>query len=240
MNKIFEEKRYIEIDDCDLNFNMKISEMIKIAEQTSMHHATKFNLGKAETFDKGFGWIVSRIKLDIKKFPTYGETLTIKTKAFPVLKTLYPRKVYFFNSKKEELVSITMLWHLLDYKNGTLTELPSKENYYVDEEFSLSDFPRSIKIENENFEYVASKVVTYMDMDFNKHLNNIKYIEYSLGKEPSSFNGTSKIKSVIFQFVEQVKENEEIIFLKQKQDNGAIKYIGKKKDKIVFKMEATF
>ena len=114
MEKIYQEKIFINSNDVDDHYDLKISTIFKYLQQTATNHAELIGLGMKDTFDKGMFWVITRMHVKILKMPKMLETLTVITHPGNMMMFLFPRFHEIYNEKGELVIVASSIWALLD------------------------------------------------------------------------------------------------------------------------------
>ena len=69
---------FIGSNDVDQFLELKLSSFFKMMQEVATEHAEMFNIGKANTLDKGLFWVITRIEVDIVRAPRYLENTILK------------------------------------------------------------------------------------------------------------------------------------------------------------------
>ena len=69
MYEILSKELYIDSDVCNCNGVMRSSSMLLLFQKISGEHSSLIGLGKAETFDRGWLWVLAREHVEAERLP---------------------------------------------------------------------------------------------------------------------------------------------------------------------------
>ncbi len=132
-----------------------------------------------ETLDRGFLWIVTKIKLEIIRLPVYGEDIILKTWPGETSRVYFPRYYELRSSSDELLARASSLWALIEGEKRSPV-IPGAESIHVKGHISGNELllPTGLRIpDNEACKTdSALRTVLYSDIDMNGHMNNTQNI----------------------------------------------------------------
>ena len=88
---MYTKKHYVESTEIDARFNLRLADLFRIMQDVATEDAERLSIGKADTIDKGYFWIISRYAVTIYKYPKYLETINVSTYPQGKNKFIYPR-----------------------------------------------------------------------------------------------------------------------------------------------------
>lgn len=234
---MFTKKFYIESSDVDSSLNLKISSMLRMMQDVATEHAEKINLGKKNTIDKGYFWVITRYSISIYDTPKYLETIKVSTYPGEDNKFFYPRHFLIENEKGEVLANANSIWVVLEKEKrrpvlNPFPDIKIKSESYMEEE------PTPKKVSGENEKFIEERKVRYSDVDLNGHLNNTKYMEYVLDLKPTSFYKEHKITHIDINYEKELLDGD---VLSLYSNNSNPEYIlGKCGDNKIIELEIKY
>ena len=144
-------------------------------------HAETRGFGYKAMTEKNLTWVLSRIDMKIKSYPRMTEAISVQTWVEDVGRLFTTRCFAMFDKKDEAIAYARSTWAAIDLNTRRPTDLLSME--------SLQQFVckgKECPIEKGKKIPPAEDVqgipyrVRYSDLDVNRHLNSVKYIEHIL------------------------------------------------------------
>jgi len=171
----------VNANDVDHNGVLSISNMLRYMQDAANYAMEKDGPSYNELFDKGYSFILSRIRLSSYK-PIYShEVLEVQTWACESRGVQFNRcyRILRDGIIVAEAVSVWALLGINDRKLHRVSEFDF--GYRMDEMIEL-DLPARFRIpEDVSMHLVGEKTVEYADIDLNGHMNNTKYPDMICG-----------------------------------------------------------
>jgi acyl-ACP thioesterase len=195
-------------------------------------HAKTIGIGALELEEKGLFWIVSKIRLVIKKRPLVQETLEETTWIQPAEKVVCERD-WALTQDGEQIAYVKSMWALLrreDFRPVLMSGV------YPDSDFAIAPpdsepFTRISK-KFENAEPIGEYRIRSVDIDRGGHFNNGNYVKAMLGCFTCAQIAEMGISELDLQYHLQCYEGETIRFVRRPSEDwlmeiGALNEEGK-------------
>ena len=231
------EKLNINSGTVDKFLELRMPDYFMMMQTVATNDAEEKGVGKSETIDKGYTWIISRIEVDIVKYPEYTHDVMMQTYPGDDLKIMFPRYYRMLDMNGNLLINSSSIWALLDIKKRTPVMSPFKQALPSEHHEGELPLPKKVKIP-ENLSLVESRKVRYSETDLNGHLNNTKYMDFIIDVHDSSFYEKHRIKHLAINYIHEIKDNDIVDLY---TDNGSVETIvGKVGDQLIFACEITY
>lgn len=133
---------------------------------------------------KGRGWIFTRQKLTMNRWPHWNEKVTVKTWLRPPASDIFLLRDYEIYIGEEKIGECTSTFSVMDMEKRKIAIQDWSEFSAIwREDFQLSHQPQKIVIP-ENMQELAQFQVRNSDIDLNQHVNNTKYAQWVLDALP--------------------------------------------------------
>lgn len=204
------EEVVISSNDVDATLHIRIANLMRIIQDVIMHHVEAIGVGQSETIDKGIIWVVTRLKMEIKRLPKYQEVIVIKTYPGETKAFMYPRHLLIEDKNGNIILRLSSIWMLLDKQTRHLTNSKiitdkiSPETY--EEELSL---PEKVEMVN-SLSLKEERRIHYSDIDLNGHLNFAKYIEFIEDLHNNNFYCKTHPNLIILNYLKEIKEDQNV------------------------------
>ncbi len=152
----------------------------------------------------------------MKRYPMFGEKINITTE--PVgFKKFYGLRKYIIRDEKEEIIGEALaLFFLINIEKRRPMRIQKEQYdfYGVDGDI---DYDISMeKVEKmQTAEYSKVFNIRYSDIDSNKHVNNVKYVEWGLEVIPVEVITNYELKRVKVDFEKETTYGEKLMFLQK-------------------------
>lgn len=181
MKAIYEEIYKVHTYDVDLNDNLKISSIFKYMQDIAASHALELNTSYYDLVDKDLMWVISRAKLEILKYPTFGDKLKIRTWVKGIDKAFVLRDFIIYDINDNVVAKATTCWLLITIssKRPQRPKIVMDKMPIVSDEYALFNIPSKI-LESSTADLVYNYLISYSNIDINQHVNNTNYIDILL------------------------------------------------------------
>lgn len=208
---IFENKYRVGIEDVDIDNLITSKAVLKIFEDMACFHAASLGQDPVSVVEMGFAWVLANWEIRILKRCSYGTILNVKTwpKRFEKITTL---RDYEILDESGEVVAIgTSRWFIIDIK----TRRPLR----ISEEYAKPYLPltekdaieKMEKIEEPNeYQYKKEYVVSRRDIDSNRHMHNINYLDVALEVIPEEVFENNKFNNISIEYKKELMYKDKV------------------------------
>lgn len=207
--------------DSDKNGIAKPESLLTYMGETSSLHSDSLGVGIEELRKNDYGWVLNRWKVKFSKYPKVKDKITIETWTSGFDKFYATREFVIYDDNKEELARATTLWVFLNIVKKRPIRIPSEFNskYNIINEKLFSDFYEFEK-ETSVGDVLLDFNVRKSDIDYNNHVNNIKYLNWMLEVVPDKVDENYNLIELDIHYKKEIKLGQSII---TSIDNGIIK-----------------
>ena len=203
--------------DIDPNEFLQVQQILRLFQESASNHADKLKVGSYDLREKGYFWVLSRLKFEIRNFPKWKEKIQIKTWPSGDDRFFAYREFQIANENDEVIIAANSTWIVIDSKS----KRPIKaDTCFTDEsvflkKFTLDEIANKInKYSDFSDEYTYK--IQYSDLDIHNHANNVKYVEWVLNSYSIDFHKKNKIKSCEINYISEASIDEQIIIKTKK------------------------
>lgn len=172
--------------EVDATNRATLSAICQYFQEVASNHAENLGFGRS-LVEKQRTWMLSRLLVRMQRMPLVGENLVLKTWPSGTDRLLFLRDFEMFSETGELLAKGVSSWAFMNLATRRLIPPSAKEFAYEfseTEERALPENPGKVSPFDLGKKDRFFKV-RYNDLDMNKHVNNIKYIEWILeGLQP--------------------------------------------------------
>ena len=213
MDKIYQEKIFINSNDVDDHYDLKISTIFKYLQQVSTNHSELLGIGMKTTADKGMFWVITRMHVKILKMPHMLETLTVTTHPGDLMMFVFPRYYEVYNEAGELVIVASSAWVLLDSNTHKVVTKPYGDDFEYKGISLESDLPMPGRVIYDNLTKVEDRKVRYNDIDLNGHLNNTKYIDYIIDTHDIHFYKKYRVNEILINYEKEINDGDSVEIL---------------------------
>lgn len=225
---------YIEAFDVDFNKRLRISALGRYLIDAAGKHADKLGFGIDYLFSKQMSWVLNRLKFEIYKYPVYKQTIKIETWVHSVEGIFSERKFLIRNESDGILAEASSSWVVINLATRRpvfINEVITNNEMIYQHPLSKIIAPEKLKPNVTENDFSETITVNYSDIDINKHLYSLRYIDLALNQFEPEFFQAHVLKSLDINYSSELKWKEKINIYEQLTDKVSIIEFKKENDK---------
>jgi len=176
-------KFHIESYVCDFKGKATLPVMGNFILQAATIHAQERGFGYEAIVKDNIAWVLSRLSIEMSEYPGHDEDLIVETWVEDVTRFFTQRCFRFINKDGNTIGYARTIWAAIDMKTRRPIDIPAWRPDLAEYVDNTKECPveKPLKIPAvENVESSMGYSVRYSDIDINRHMNSIKYIEHTL------------------------------------------------------------
>ena len=203
-------------------------------------HSDEIGLTIDDLRENNYGWMLNRWKVKINDYPFARDTIKIETWASDFRKFYANREFKILDNHNKELVKASSIWIFLDMIKKRPIRVTDNiiKGYGMEGDILFSefyDFNNPFETEK-GLEFRVRK----SDIDYNNHVNNVKYFQWMLESLPTYIDEEYKLKEFEILYKKEVglgslinssyyveSNSDEIILLHKIEEQGDIRACGR-------------
>lgn len=197
--------------DTDKNGYVFPTSLLTYMGETSSYHSDYLGVGLEVLRKNNYGWMLHRWKVKFNRYPKVREKLLVKTWTSGFDKFYATREFKIYDEENNEIVKATTLWIFLDIVKKRPRRIPKElyTTYRIMDEKLLHDY----FIFEGNIEHQISLDfhVRKSDIDYNNHVNNVKYLNWMLEVIPNHIDRDYILTELDIQYKKEIKLGDLII-----------------------------
>ncbi len=223
MELSYREKFSVKLHEGDLKGNVKLFTIVDYIQQVAEGHAQILGVDFKSMMDHGLFWVVSRIEINMERYPKVGEDITIETYLGGREKAFMKRR-FKIEDKDGQVIGRALIYYLI---LDTKTRFPQKPSVCpVDIDINVGNVIdnklNKIKMPGEAIETIKRELY-YNDIDINNHVNNARYISFIEDFFSLDWHREKNISYMQLNFIKEVKFDDILImnkFIENKENNS--------------------
>jgi acyl-ACP thioesterase len=218
LKPVWTNKYLVSAFDVDHRLEAKLTSLCNYFQESAWQHATHLRVGYDQVKLKNLAWILSRLRIQISKYPFWREELILETWPKGIDGPYALRDFCILNKKGEILARGASAWLLLN----TQTKKPARLEEELAHILSFNQHVHAIEEKIPKLKDLPSgKVVRtieagYSDLDANAHVNNVRYISWACDAVNPEVHLNNRISDFTINFLSETKMGE------QTQINSAV------------------
>lgn len=199
---IHEKKIKVRYAETGVEGKLKPVSILNYLQDITSEHTGKLGVSALDMLPKNLAWVVVRYKIDIYCYPSWNDSLLIRTWRYP-LKNLYEMRKYeifddsgklIISSKSSYILTSLTTKKPVRLKNNLPDELI--EGHQKEITNDLISLPKLDKPD-----LTKSFSIRMNDLDFNRHVNNSVYVVWGTESIPSKIITTHRPKKIIINYL---------------------------------------
>ena len=196
MGLVYRKKQRVNSYECTYDYRLSPVSMMNYFQQTSQEQSEILDVGWKTISDLGLAWFLVKYDLKIMEYPKFNEDIIIETEPVSFKGFASHRRFTVFDANGKVMAEALTEWMMMDLETGHICrvdEVEANKAYQADGE---STFPfRRLKRVNE-WEKEKGFHVRYLDIDFNTHVNHVKYLAWALEILPLDIVKKNRVSEV--------------------------------------------
>jgi len=173
-------------------------------QEAAGHHAAELGVSMQDLLDDGRAWVLARLRLKIDRLPKWEDDVVVET--WPSgLDRLYATREFVLHAGSDEgnvMARGTSAWLVIDTDRRRPLRPPAMLHSLdpPDRPPALAhDVSRDLP-PPERADAASTFTVRYHDLDVNRHVNNVRYLEWALETLPADVLDARRCQSLQLQF----------------------------------------
>lgn len=162
----------------------RLSSLLNYFQEAAGEHAARLGVSVTDLLPKNLTWVLSRYHIKIWRYPSWMETVELKT--WPSARQDYYalRELELRSGDGELLAAATTSWMMIDRTKKRPVPLADHlPDFVEDNRRAIEDRFEPLPIMNKTDNELAFRVGV-RDLDWNRHVNHVVYIEWAVESAP--------------------------------------------------------
>lgn len=198
--------------DVSLNGQTKFYTLCSILLDSAATHANKYRFGYHDMRKENVYWVLSRFHIIMHGYPSMDDHIKVETWPKGANKLFFMRDYRILSADDRLLTTATTAWLILDGNTGRpkkMEENNSLHSYHIDDFHAIEAVPDKLPRISEP-DRQRPVVALYSDLDINKHVNSVKYIEWVQDCYPQEFYEKQNVKEFQINYQSETRYGEEV------------------------------
>jgi acyl-ACP thioesterase len=190
-------------------------------QEAAGRHADALGVAMQDLMDEGKAWVLAHLHLELERRPRWNETVALETWPSGLDGLFAKREFVFRDDAGEALAQGTSRWLVIDVARRRPLRPPSA--LY---DIETSDRPRPVDADLDDLPAPARVdrtrdfTVRYHDLDLNRHVNNVRYLEWALETLPAQVLDDRHCRALALQFEAEATHGDPIRATAELREDG--------------------
>lgn len=168
----------IEAQDIDFRRRVSLRSLTNMILMTAGRNATENGFGLLELQEEHYTWVLSRLVVDMERFPTEQDSFSVETWIEHVGTAFTTRNFRMRDGAGAVIGHAKSLWAVIDMRTRRsvpLDTIPTMQQFIVNESVPVDEPGRIANVEGAA---ANSFTVKYSEIDVNGHVNSLNYVQW--------------------------------------------------------------
>lgn len=165
---------------CDIRGQWRPSAILETMQEVAGDQCAELGIGRPVMDGMGIAWVLSRTRVAMKRLPRLGETICAETWPLPPKHLFYPRVSAFRDGAGDLIGEANSLWLLMDLNTRRVVNSDEVLRHLPDNADMPAGIPLGAVRPLEGEAEARTFMPPYADFDLNGHVNNTKYLDWTL------------------------------------------------------------
>ncbi len=180
-------------------------------QEAAGHHAQALGVSMQDLLREGRAWVLAHLRLQVERLPQWGQEVVVET--WPSgLDGLYATREFVLHAESSDPIARgTSAWLVIDTEQRRPLRPPRALHTIETPDRSpplphaTDDLPVPTRTDCER-----SFAVRYHDLDLNRHVNNVRYLEWALETLPPEVHDTYRCTGLTLQFKAETRVHDPV------------------------------
>ena len=211
MLKAYQEDFRIYSYQTDVANQWRPGAILEVMQEMAGAHAELLGVGRNALMQKNLAWVLTRVEVEMDRYPVSHETVTVETFPMPVRRWFFPRYYVFRDGAGLEIGRAGSLWVLLDFTSRRMSRPDDVARFLPDNSDMIAPLglPAPVTEVSGTLE-TATRLPVYTDLDCNQHVNNTKYMDWCCNALGIDTMKTHCLSHFMLNFDAEIRPGQEI------------------------------
>lgn len=203
--------------ECDATSHMPATLLTEKIIEVATEHADRLGLGYANLQPVGLAWVLSRLTIEMDTWPAVGDEYIITTWVEGFNRLVSERVFEVTAADGSVFGRVRSTWAAIDIERRVAGDLSSFDvERFIARDMTMSPVARQRKMPLVDREEALAMTYTFKwcDLDFNRHVNTVRYIEHILNTLPREAYEQSTIQRFEIAFIAECLYGETVEILR--------------------------
>ena len=201
--KEFSQQFYLSAGECNPQAEMPITLLMNRIIEVATNHANAWGVGYARLIEDNQGWVLSRVTIEMTRYPRVDENYSLTTWVEGYNRHFSQRNMEIADQQGNTIGYVRTIWRVINLSTRASVDI-SKLSYISE---NVSERPCPIEPQSRLRPFEPTRTENhrfrYSDIDFNGHVNTVRYIEHLVNQFPMQHHANNMVKRMELAFVKE-------------------------------------
>ncbi|MBR4215746.1 MAG: hypothetical protein IKR94_10545 [Bacteroidales bacterium] len=238
MEKTFTKDYRVTHKDTDFNGFLTLASLGNFILDTAGLHAIEINTSIDILNRQNLTWVVTGIHFDINRMPAINTDIKITTRIVDISR-LACKRDFLVEQDGEKIADISTEWLIINRTSRRpvfLTEVLPHIPELITEGEQAAKY-KHLRFTIDNPDSTQGHTVRYSDIDINRHLYSMRYIEWAMDLPDLETHEQQRLKSADVNYMSEVLYNQDVTMLMQRSGDSTLIEMQNSDNKPMFRAE---
>ncbi|HEX8270884.1 MAG TPA: acyl-ACP thioesterase domain-containing protein [Flavobacterium sp.] len=207
---IYSSNHVVDFTQCSPTGHLKYTDLCNLLQLTAAQHAELGGISFTDMQQADQAWVVSRMRVELHALPRWKDIVTVKTWIVSMENSRSVRALEMYCGG-QKIVGCETFWAVFNTKTRRPESLALPYDHFeiYNGRFSSEERVKKITMPDTMAEISRRKVVL-SDLDIVNHVNNVKYLEWSLDLVDTDLVLEQKLKSFDMNFMKELTLSDQV------------------------------
>lgn len=204
----YSERYFLAAGECNPEGELPLPLLVTRVIGVATGHANAWGVGYDRLIRDNQGWVLSRVTVEMKRYPRVGEYYTLSTWIEGYNRHFSQRNMALTADDGTVYGYVRTIWMVINFATRESGDISALQ--YIAENVLTRPCPIEPQRALRPFEAQAGVKHTfgYIDCDFNRHVNTVRYVDLLLDRFPLDFHDANSVKRLEVAFVKESRYDE--------------------------------
>lgn len=166
--------------------NATMPALVSYMQEAAWENTRDWGLSMYDLQERGLTWVLQRMRVEMFRYPTHGESITVETWASGRERVFLHRDFRIYSSDNELLGQATSVWLVMDVVKRQMVSVP---DFIIEVEVVPGQeplpFAKGKLPQLQDATFSQQMPVRWHDIDLNRHVTNTRYLQWILDTLPT-------------------------------------------------------
>ena len=201
--KEYKQSFYLAAGECNPQAEMPLTLLMNRIIEVATNHANSWGVGYARLIQDGQGWVLSRVTIEMERYPRVDEWYSLTTWIEDYNRHFSQRNMEIADGDGNVIGYVRTIWVVINLNTRESVDI-SKLGYIAR---NVSPHPCPIEPQSRLKPFEPTRTENYRfryaDIDFNGHVNTVRYLEHLVNTFTMQWHAANFIKRMEIAFVKE-------------------------------------
>ena len=206
----------------------RLTSLANFFQEIAYQHAGRLGFGYQDLKDQDTFWVLSRMRIRVERYPLWDEEIEVETWPNGAEKIFAIREFRVKDSEGKTIARASTAWLIVSATSRRPVRVSELYSQFRDKVESVFDTSLDKIMLPESMQHVELRAVKYSDLDIVSHVNNVKYIEWSLDQLAAEELKDHPVKDIEINFMHESRIGDEVEITISRESKDTIYISGKR------------